>query len=124
MVLSLTSEAYSSAMPMSALARSSCTFSINVRKNSQFWNIVLSMSRLPGFWLMNDSKAWPTPYQLGIRARLWVHENTHGMARDPANPPARRLAGRELIDRLDSSSIGVACCQYSRNPGVSYTNLR
>jgi len=43
----------------------------------------------------NASNALPTPYQLGMMARLCIHEKTQGMARICVKPPAPRLAGRE-----------------------------
>src|SRR5512133_3552250 len=67
----------------------------------------------------------PKPNQPGKLKRLCIHEKTQGMARILVTAlPWPRAAGREPICWRLISSSGVAACQNSIKPGVSYTSSR
>ena len=61
----------------------------------------------------------PAPYQPGSISRVWLHENTHGIARRSSiRAELVRDAGRLPMFSSASSATGVTARKNSTNPSV------
>ena len=102
------------------MASDSSAFSSSVAKNGHAFAIARNRPRPPRR-AVTAARPVPSPYQPVRFTRLWLHANTHGIARRSSSSVAAsipRATGRDAIGSVPIWAIGVTSRKNATNPSV------